>query len=96
MPPRARRLGAASLRLRGQLKALETEGTAARPPPPPDGLSVNLGEYQVETVGWMLARENSKFGIEDLFETPLRAPARGDGAADAEGIHRQCSTSPRR
>ena len=43
------RLGAASLRtLRGQLKALETEGTAARPPPPPDGLSVNIGEYQVE------------------------------------------------
>ena len=72
VPPRAARLGAASLRtLRGQLKALETEGTAARPPPPPDGLSVNLGEYQVETVGWMLARENSKFGIEDLFETPL-------------------------
>ena len=72
VPPRAARLGAASLRtLRGQLKALETEGTAARPPPPPDGLSVNLGEYQVETVGWMLARETSKFGIEDLFETPL-------------------------
>ena len=51
VPPRAARLGAASLRtLRGQLKALETEGTAARPPPPPDGLSVNLGEYQVETL----------------------------------------------
>ena len=94
VPPRAARLGAASLRtLRGQLKALETEGTAARPPPPPDGLSVNLGEYQVETVGWMLARENSKFGIEDLFETPLgslavtalptpkvAAPARADSS----------------
>ena len=76
VPPRALRLSAQERRtLRGLLVGLETEGTAAPSPEPPRGLAPNLrlGEYQLETLGWMLAREQSRYGMEDLFESSLGA-----------------------
>jgi hypothetical protein len=74
LPPRAMRISSAERRqMKGLLLSLEMEGTAAPRPPQPPGLSKNLvlGEYQLETLGWLLARERSSFGLEDLFETTL-------------------------
>lgn len=76
LPPRAMRISSEERRkMKGLLLSLETEGTAAPRPPQPLGLSKNLvlGEYQLETLGWLLARERSGFGMEDLFETTLGA-----------------------
>ena len=79
LPPRAAHMNAQDLRtFKGQLDAQEMEGTASPLPPPPGGLApgLHLGEYQVETVGWMLQRERSRCGIEDLFETRVGAGER--------------------
>ncbi len=76
LPPAAMRISSAERRkMKGLLLSLETEGTAAPRPPQPLGLSkaLVLGEYQLETLGWLLARERSSFGMEDLFETALGA-----------------------
>ena len=43
--------------------------TPQRPVGLVEGLSLN--DFQQETVGWMLKRETSNFGIEDLFESDV-------------------------
>jgi hypothetical protein len=72
--PRAARMPVNQLRsLSGLLSAMETEGTASTPITQPHGLasSVTLRAYQLETLSFMLSRERSPFGMEDLFETRL-------------------------
>ncbi|KAJ8601930.1 hypothetical protein CTAYLR_004434 [Chrysophaeum taylorii] len=74
VPPRAARTPHTQLRTPvGLLNALETEGVRDEPPGVVPGLAeaVVLGEYQRETVAWMLAREKGAFGLEDLFVSAL-------------------------
>ena len=73
LPPRAARMGSTALRsLSGLLDSLLTEGTCSTlPESPPAGLSVSLKEYQLESLGWMRARERGRAGMEDLFETRI-------------------------
>ena len=66
LPPRAQAAAWASLRTcDGLTDALETEGG----PKAGDGLleGVELGDYQRETIAWLVAREQSPRSMEDLF-----------------------------
>jgi hypothetical protein len=51
----------------------------------PDGFvgGLRMGDYQLESMGWMLDRERGPFAISDLFWTELRDGA--DGAAGGAG-----------
>jgi hypothetical protein len=68
LPPRAQRAKWSSLRTcDGLADALETEGG----PKNGDGLleGVELGDYQRETIAWLVARETSSRSMEDLFSS---------------------------